>query len=346
MGLRIAVIGCGIRGIDSALSIRRARNVSLEVVMDTEESRARTVGQNLEVRWTTEYASVLDDDRVDAVLISTPHHLHAPLATAAAAAGKHAIVEKPLAHQLRAAVEMVQAFIEAGVTLSPWLGFRYLPEIVKARELIEGGALGSLLGAHLVHHLAKPLHYFYRLGEPTWQARWDSAGGGVLITLAIHYLDWLLYLAESRVEEVSARFSTLDGDVEVEDTLVMWMRFENGALATLNASSRVQGLYRPDQTLTEFRMWGTEGHLSLTPPPQFYSSRLVNGKRPERWHDLAPLPKLQPPEVEFLERFAAAIEGEQEPEISAADGLRVQAVIEAAYQSGRTGRPVAVENWG
>lgn len=346
MGLCVAVIGCGMRGLASAHSIRQTKNLSLEIVMDADEAAARSAAENLGVGWTTDYDSVLRNEKVDIVLINTPHHLHAPQAIAAAKAGKHCIVEKPLAHDLRAAAAMADAFREAEVALGPWLGFRYLPEVARAKELVEAGSLGSLLGAHLVHHLFKPPHYFYRLGKPTWQARWDSAGGGVLMTQAIHYLDWLLYLAESRVEEVSAQFATLDGDMEVEDTLVMWMRFDNGALATVNVSSCVPGLYRVDQVLTELRMWGTDGHLSLTEPPQFYSRRLVDGKHPERWHDLAPLPKLHDPEVEFLDRFAAAIENGREPEISVADGLRVQSVIEAAYESGRTGRPVAIENGG
>jgi UDP-N-acetyl-2-amino-2-deoxyglucuronate dehydrogenase len=339
----MAVVGCGVRGTDNALSIMEARLTSLEMVMDADEDQARRLGERVNTRWTTDLKAILDDERVDAVFISTPHYQHAAQAIAALSAGKHVVVEKPLADSLAAAAEMIRAAVEAGKELSGWFGSRYLPEVVKAKMLIDEGALGELLGGHLVHHLWKPIHYFYRKGSPNWRARREAAGGGVLITQAIHYLDWLLYLAKVPVSEVSATYGTLDGDMDVEDTMAMWLRFENGAVATCNVASCVQGLYRFDQAITEFRLWGTDGHLSLTPPPQFFSSRVVDGKRPERWHDLAPLPHLKSPSIEFLERFAGAVLRGERPEITAEEGLHVQAVIEAAYTSGRVGRPVAVE---
>jgi UDP-N-acetyl-2-amino-2-deoxyglucuronate dehydrogenase len=164
-----------------------------------------------------------------------------------------------------------------------------------------------------------------------------------LITQAIHYLDWLLYLGREKPVEVSARYETLESGTEVEDSLVMWLRFANGALATLNASTCVPGLYRSDQVLNEFRIWGSDGHLSLSRPFQFFSSKLVGGTHPERWHDLAPLPRMQAPAIELLERFARNLGNGEPQEIPTSDGLAVQAVVEAAYQSSESGRPIALE---
>lgn len=230
----------------------------------------------------------------------------------------------------------------SGVTLVPWLGFRYQPEVARAAHLIDQGLLGTFLGGVLTHHLSKAPSYFFRDGEPTWQARRTMAGGGVLITQAIHYLDWLLYLGRERVAEVSARYATLDSNMEVEDTAVLWIRFANGALATLNASTCVPGLYRSDQVLNEFRIWGSDGHLSLTRPFQFFSSRLVDGKHPERWHDLEPLPRMRAPAVELLERFALGLRAGEPQQITPTDGLRVQAIVDAAYRSSETGMPVSL----
>jgi predicted dehydrogenase len=341
--LRIAVVGCGVRGIGNARCIQRTARTSLALVMDSIETSAKSLGDELGVPWTTDYESVLSASDVDVVFINSPHHLHAEHAVAAASAGKHVIVEKPLAHNLEAAREIVRTAREAGVVLSPWLGFRYLPKIIKAKELIDQGALGNILGAQVTNHMHKPPHYFAG-GAANWKTRWESAGGGVLINQTIHILDWLLYLAGREVVEVSSSFGSLDTDIEVEDTLAMWLRFDNGATATLNASTCVQGLYRQDQVLTEFRLWGTEGHLSLTPPAQFFTTRHIGSYRPDRWQNLAPLPQTQDAEIEFLERFAEAVLEGNEPQISGEDGLRVQAVIEAAYASGRTGRSVTVDH--
>ncbi|MBF8267674.1 MAG: zinc-binding dehydrogenase [Dehalococcoidia bacterium] len=343
--LRLAVIGCGGRGSTSASDAQRARGTSLAMVMDVNEGLARQVGERLGVPWTTSYEAVLSDRGVDAVFISTPHHVHEEQAVMAASAAKHIIVEKPLGHNLEAAARIVAAARKGGVSLSTCLELRYLPQVVKARQLVKDGAVGDLLGATLAYHLYKPPSYWqrgYSGGNSDWRARWETAGGGVLIMNAIHYLDWLLYLGDMKVTEVSARYAVMQGGVEVEDTVVMWLTFENGALATVNTSSRVQGLHQPPE-LVDCRMWGTQGHLSLTPPFQFFSSRFIDGKRPERWHSLGPLPRLHSPNIEYLEHFSNAVLNGREVDITGEDGLRLQAVIEAAYRSSREGRNVRVE---
>ena len=338
--VRIGIVGCGVRGSDAASAISKARGVELSAVVDAYESAARTLGERFRVPWSTDLTHLLEDSRLDAVYVASPHHLHAEQGIEAAKAGKHLVVEKPLAHNLSAAEELVSAAAMSGVTLVPWLGLRYLPEVVAANRLIELGLLGPLRGGTLIHHLSKPPSYFFRGGKATWQARREQAGGGVLITQAIHYLDWLCYLGRQEVIEVSAHYETLDSGIEVEDTLVMWARFANGALATLNASTSVPGLYRSDQVLNEFRIWGSDGHLSLTRPFQFFSSKSVAGHHPERWHDLAPLPPMGTPAVELLERFARRLRSGEPQEITPADGLRVQAIVEAAYKSSEAGRPM------
>jgi predicted dehydrogenase/NADPH:quinone reductase-like Zn-dependent oxidoreductase len=340
--LRVAVIGCGQRGTSSAAQIQRAEHTRLAMVMDANGELARRLGDQSGVPWTTDYSAVLANDAIDAVFICTPHHLHADQVIDAARAGKHIIVEKPIAQNLEEATKAVRAARDAAVQLSIWLGTRYLPQVVKAKQLLDSGAVGNVLGAHVAYHRYTPAHYWQQGGKgggTDWRSKWETAGGGVLIMTAIHYLDWLLYLTGLKVNEVSARYGTLDSPAQVEDAIVIWITFENGALATVNVSSCVQGLRRE---LVEFRLWGTEGCLSLSEPFQFYSSRLVDGKRPERWQSMKPLPKLRREQVEYLDRFALAVLQGKPPEISAEEGLRVQAIIEAAYRSSREGRAIIV----
>ena len=345
--LRLAVIGCGSRGSASATDVQSAEHTSLATVMDSNEDPARLLGDRLGVPWTTSYEEVLADHNVDAVYISTPHHIHAEQALKAASVGKHIIMEKPLAHNLKAAADIVRAAREAGVQLSVWLGYRYLPQVVKAKRTIEAGALGNFLGASLTHHLYRPtlsLQQGATRGDSDWRNRWETSGGGVLILNSIHYLDWLLYLSGLKVTEVSACYTTHQGVAEVEDTIAMWVTFENGALATVNASSYVLGIH---QSLLDCRIWGTEGHLSLTPPFQFYSSRIIDGKRPERWHSLEPLPKLHTPHIEYLKRFSRAVLEGRTVEIPGEEGLRLQAGSEVDLEriiwkrDGRSGQRAA-----
>jgi predicted dehydrogenase len=235
------------------------------------------------------------------------------------------------------------------VYLSTWLGYRYTPAVVKARRLIEEGLLGNLLGAHLAFFNNKPASYFAGNGSGSgsnWRSRWDTCGGGILLMTGIHYLDWLLYLTSMKVEDVSARYATLHSPAEVEDSIVMWLTFANGALASTNMSSCVQG---GNTTNVELRIWGADGHLSLTPPFQFYPTRLIDGRLPERWSSLEPLPPMRFGDermhisVEYLEHFARAILNGQAPDVPVDAGLELQAIIEAAYQSSREGRPITVQ---
>jgi predicted dehydrogenase/threonine dehydrogenase-like Zn-dependent dehydrogenase len=343
--LRVAIVGCGGRGAENGVAAQRANQTSLAVVMDVSDGPARRLGERLGVPWTTDYASVLADERIDAVFLSTPHYLHAKQAVLAARAGKHVIVEKPLATTLYDATQMVRAARESGVHLSPWLGKRYLPHVDKAKQLVDAGLLGRLLGAHLTFHTYRPSSYWQVGSEDglNWRGCWETSGGGALMTQGIHQLDWLLYLSRSKVVAVSAQYATLDSPTEVEDAIVMWLRFENGALATADVACRVQGA--TNCPISELRLWGTEGHLSLTPPQQFYASRLIDGGRPKNWNALDPRPgnDFTSADVEYLDRFARSVLRERPLEIDAEDGIRLQAVIEAAYRSSREQEPTAVE---
>lgn len=339
--LRIGIIGCGERGIALCAQVGKTANARLAMAVDANAALAQDVAHRFGVPWTTSLDEMLSSDGVDAVIISTPHHLHAPQAVQAAAAGKHLMVEKPLATSLADAIAVVRAAHRAGVQLSTILPYRYQPRVERAKQLIRAGALGDLFGVSLIFHDDKFADYWRggHTGRATsdWRQRWETSGGGVLITSVIHHIDWLRYLPGLEIVEVSAMHTTLDSPGEVEDTITMWVRYENGALGTVNASSCVRGT-----DLVEFRFWGREGHLSLTPPYEFYSLRTIDGKRPGQWHGFSDAKGLRPRDIEYLQRFAERVLRGEPPEITGEDGLAAQAIVEAAYESARTGRAVQV----
>jgi len=332
--LRLAVIGCGERGAALASAIGQTGNTRLSLVMDAEPTAARALGERLRVPWTTSLDEIVGSPEVDAVVISTPHDLHAPQAISAAKARKHIIVEKPLATSLSDAVAMVRTARACDVRLSAVLSYRYLPHVQHARKLIAGGVLGQLLGASLIFQRDGP--------QSGWRVRRRSSGGGVLINQTIHYLDWLRFLSGVEPAAVSAYHAIADGTGDVEDTAVMWIHFGNGALGTVNAALCARGTGSAGD-LVECRLWGRDGHISLTPPYQFYSLRLVDGKRPGQWHAFAGQRQSSNRDVVYLQRFAERVLSGQEPEITGEDGLAVQALVEAAYRSAEAGHAVRVE---
>ncbi len=341
--LRIGLLGCGERGASYPQAIAKTGNARLTMVADLDGKLAEELGERLDLPWTTSLEEMLDGDRVDAVLVCTPHHVHAAQAIETARRGKHVMVEKPLATSMTDAVAAVEAARANDVSLSLVLQTRYLPHIQAARRLIGAGALGTLLGSSVVYQHDKLLGYwgggYTGRSRSDWRARAETSGGGVLIHSAIHYLDWLSYLTGESIVEVSAKQATLDSPTEVEDTIVAWLRYGNGALGTLHASTCVRG----SELQGRMELWGTEGQVSLVPPHQFYSLRIVEGLQPGRWHEL---PSSQSPasdSTEYFRQFATGALSGEDTKSGGDDALRLQSIVEAFYESAKLGKPVPVD---
>jgi predicted dehydrogenase len=340
--LRIGLIGCGERGASYPQAIAQAGNTRLAMVSDIDSELAKELGERLGLPWATAHEDLLHSDTVDAVLICTPHHVHAAQVIDAVRCGKHVMVEKPLATTMADAVAVVEAARASDVRLSVVLQMRYQPQIQRARELIRAGALGRLLGSSISYQHDKLLGYwsggYTHRSRSDWRARSETSGGGVLMHSAIHHLDWLGYLTGERIVEVSAKQATLDSPAEVEDAIAAWMRFENGALGSLNASTCVRG----SELLGQIELWGTDGQVSLVPPHRFYSLRIVDGRRPGQWHELG-TPKSDGSDAsEYFRRFAESVLAGGDPDISGEEALRLQATVDAFYESAASGKPVAV----
>jgi 2-desacetyl-2-hydroxyethyl bacteriochlorophyllide A dehydrogenase len=338
--LRIGLLGCGDIGVQNAAAIQSAPSVELVACYDpvrllAEDVAAAFGGQVIPTR-----EALLERDDVDAVLLSVPHHLHGPLGAEAAAAGKHVIVEKPLANNLSAAVELVQATERAGVVLSVCFPQRYQPNVVVARRLIAAGALGELAGVLLNFFMDKPASYWFGgysgRAHSSWRASREQAGGGVLIMNLSHHIDLIRYLTGEETDLLSARIQAMEPTGQVEDAVSVTVGYANGALGSLLASAALRG----SEPRTELRLWGAYGQIAVEPDPLVYTVRAVNGLRTGRWQTFGHLPQTDIRAV-YFSRLAAAIDRGEPPDVSASDGLIVQAFIEAAYRSSQTGESVS-----
>ena len=184
--LRIAMIGCGeIAYKATAKSIQATDNAEMVTGVDPVEHVARSFGETYGIETTTNLEAVLASREVDAVVISTPHYTHAPLAIQAARAGVHVMVEKPIACTVAQADEMIAACREAGVLLSVCLVTRYNPEAALARALIEQGAIGGITALQFHGAANKPDSYwtggYSGRVQSTWRKSLQQTGGGILI---------------------------------------------------------------------------------------------------------------------------------------------------------------------
>jgi UDP-N-acetyl-2-amino-2-deoxyglucuronate dehydrogenase len=177
--------------------------------------------------------AVLSDPSVDAVLILTPPNTHLDLVQRAAEAGKHVLLEKPVETTVDRARQLVAVCRSRKVTLGIVLQHRYRPAAIRLRQLLEANALGRIVSASAQIRLWRPQSYYDQPGRGT-KAR---DGGGVLLTQGIHTLDLLLSLAGA-VEEVMAHAATTPlHRMETEDLATATLRYRNGALGTIEATT-------------------------------------------------------------------------------------------------------------
>ena len=178
-------------------------------------------------------ADLLEHPEIAVVSICTPSGQHAAQTVAAARAGKHVLVEKPMALTLEDADAMIEACRANGVRLGVCLQRRADPVFQTVKRALDAGDLGRLALAVLSVPYHRPQRYY---DQAAWRGTWALDGGGVLMNQGIHLVDLLVWFLGDPVR-VSARAATLERDVEVEDTLAAVLGFEHGAVATLAATT-------------------------------------------------------------------------------------------------------------
>lgn len=282
---------------------------------------------------------VLADADVDAVFISTPNSLHAEHTIAAAQAGKHVLVEKPMAVSSTDARSMVRASVDNQVLLGVAFHLRHHPAHQQARQIISSGAVGDILyatGQFVLHSFAPSA-----IASSPWKS--DPAmmgGGGALMGMGVHVIDILTHLIGDRVVEVSAM---TDGQIEekpLDSFTVALLRFARGATATMTCSNRFP-FSRNDLVL-----YGSQGriictdtvnmpglgnlevmlpHLSTGTETQMYSY--------PAWDNFA----------NELEAFSQAVEGNGEFHALGDEAVHSVEVSDAILTSRRTGKVVGID---
>ena len=348
--LRAAVVGCGNVAGNHAAAYRSLPGVDLVGCCDVDPERARAFGDRHGIRHSTGDLEMLLDLGVDVVSVCTPHPTHEQVVTAAAARGAHVLCEKPIAVDLASAARTVRACEGAGVRLGVLFQRRFWPAAARIRRALDDGVLGIPVLGHASVLLHRDADYYT---SAPWRGSWETDGGGVLMTQAIHNVDLLQWFMGDAVE-VSARYATFEhgGAIEVEDTLVATLRFASGALATLAAStaltpglgSRVMitGSTGATVGLAEYPE-GAEGvnHLWAVPGEAVAVSPFGTGLAPD-----VPLSTinggLAPFHARQIADFVDAVRTGREPAVTGREAMKSLAIVTAAYGSAAAGVPVPV----
>jgi predicted dehydrogenase len=337
------IIGAGWILPNHAIAVRalRDRGVELTAVADIDEARARRAAEQYGARaWYTDYRQLLARDDIRMVSLCLPHHLHRAVVIDAARAGKHILCEKPLALDVEEADVMIAAAREAGVTLSVVLQNRWTPAFVRLHRAIAAGAFGRILLGQVFHRCPNLTAPEFR--DP-WRERSVTVGGGVLTMQAIHFLDVLLWCL-GRVDSVTAKVDSLVLKRDIEDTGAAVLRFASGALGALVSTEAAD-----TERITRVEVHGTAGGavwenhrwLRWEPSVEYREAPADDGEPPLSEADRAAL-LFGTNHVKQIADFVDRVRRGAPPSVTGEDGRHATAVVQAIYESSRTGREVAV----
>jgi predicted dehydrogenase len=333
--VRFALIGCGDIGHQNAEALQQARGAQLTKVFDPVTGLAAELAERHRATVADSVHAAVSSPNVDAVLVATPHDTHEAVVRAALDAGRHVLLEKPLAADLDAAVRITRMAQRTAAVFAVLFPLRSDPRFVRAALAAEtDDESGGLRGASSTYVIRKPPHYFTggfsNRSPSTWRRDKQRSGGGVLIMNVLHHIDAVRALIGRDAEVVLAQTLPSAGHPEVEDQVSLIVDF-GGALATfVGAASGFDG---PGEMI---ELWSPSLRISLLP------SGIVSHPGHGRSEAAQAHPRPFESRVESIATFARAVSDGTQPPVAAADALAVQAIVTAGYRSAAEGGIVSV----
>lgn len=321
--LGVAVVGMGFWGTVLAEAVQRAPSLRLAACVTRRAEKAAEVAECWKVPALPDLEAALARPEVEAVILATGNPEHAPGILKAAAAGRHAFVEKPVTTTLEEARQVAEAVGRAGVVVAVGHQFRCTGAVQAARRLIGEGALGQVLLAEANYSLPA------KLAPGSWKWSQAACPGGTLVQIGIHHLDTLTYLlGPARV--VGARLSRAGGEAPIPTVAAVLLAHERGATSSVVSSYRSPWRYA-------FHLYGTEANLlcrarpgARVPPRELDRATELLLQRGDQVEAVAFEPV--DPLVAELEAFAAAVRGEGQVAAGLAEGA---AALDLVWQAVR-----------
>lgn len=344
MAIGFGIVGCGMISRFHARALAEVRGAKLVGCWNIPANRGHEFAKEHGIKGFDTLEEMLADPEIDAVSIATPSGAHMEPGVTAAKAGKHVIVEKPLEITLKRCDKLIEACESNNVKLSTFFPSRFHESSLQLKKAIDAGRFGTLsLGDAYVKWFRSQEYY----DSGAWRGTWKLDGGGALMNQAIHTVDMLSWLMGD-VEEISAQTATLAHQrIEVEDTAVATLRFANGALGVIEATTAAFPGY-----LKKVEIHGSTG------------SALIEEEDIKAWDfakarasDKAIIEKMatrksggggasdpaaigHQAHAKQFKDFVDSINKDRTPQVDGHEGRKAVEIILAIYKSAETGKPV------
>lgn len=339
--LNFALVGCGriAKRHSELLGHGQIAGARLVAVCDVILDKAHRIGQEFSVPHFSDMHEMMRSADIDVIVVLTESGLHAEHVIALAPYGKHIVVEKPMALALSDADAMIEACDQAGVKLFVVKQNRFNVPIIKLREALEQKRFGKLVMGTVRVRWCRPQAYY---DQDSWRGTW-ALDGGVLTNQASHHVDLLEWMM-GEVDSVCAMSNTALVDIEAEDTAVVILRFKNGALGVIEATTAV----RPTDLEGSLSILGAGGTVEV-------AGFAVN--KMKTWNFVEPIPgdedvmdtySVNPPNVygfghhAYYEHVVDCLTNDKKHMVDGLEGRKSLELINAIYESVETGREVAL----
>jgi UDP-N-acetyl-2-amino-2-deoxyglucuronate dehydrogenase len=339
--LRFALVGCGriAKRHSELLGLNQIKNASLVAVCDLVEEKARKIGSLYSIPFYTDMHAMMSSNDIDVVVVLTESGNHAKHVIELSKHKKHIIVEKPMALTLEDADAMISACDEAGIKLFIVKQNRFNLPVIKLKEAMVLGRFGKLVLATIRVRWCRDQSYY---DQDPWRGTW-ALDGGVLTNQASHHVDLLEWMI-GEVDTVYALASTALAKIEAEDTAIVALKFKNGALGLIEATTAI----RPKDLEGSISVVGEGGVVEI-------SGFAVNEMKV--WNFINPLKEdrevidkysVNPPNVygfghqAYYEHVVDCLKNDKKHLVDGLEGRKSLELINAIYESIETGKEVSL----
>ncbi|GAB6074889.1 Gfo/Idh/MocA family protein [Nautilia lithotrophica] len=337
--LKFALVGCGriARRHSDLLGNNQIKNAKLVAVCDIVEEKAKVIGEKFDIPYYTNMDEMMQKEDIDVVSVLTESGNHAKHVINLAKYGKHIVVEKPMALTLDDADKMIEACDKNGCKLFVVKQNRFNVPVIKLREALEAGRFGKLVLGTVRVRWCRTQEYY---DQAPWRGTW-AMDGGVLTNQASHHIDLLEWMMGD-VESVFAKSITALVDIEAEDTAVVTLKFRNGALGIIEATTAT----RPEDLEGSLSILGEKGAVEIG---GFAVNKMVHWRFTEELpEDKEVLEKysVNPPNVygfghkEYYDHVVDCILNDKAQLVDGLEGRKSLELIMAIYESIETGKEV------